>query len=516
MYLKNCIIKIVGAAVLLSLLFSTVAGVTTSMLHRSEEATLSIIPSEDVTVPAFTHTVLAEFGTTTGCPYCPYGHAALEQIYEDPGYSIYYISMVDNKNTHAAARNNEYNHNGWPSVFFDGGYQVRVGVYTSIPQTVNYYKSAINSCGNRAVPDIMAEVSADWLGSATMNITVSVQNNETNKYNGHLHVYVTEMVSSMGWNDAWGNAYTFAFLDYAFNEDISIDAESTWQSSTIWNGNTHNDGHGHTFGGISQDNIMVIVAVFNEEWHQGYADPPGGNPFDAYYLDESAATTLTEAYQGTMQVENTSGPIGATQQSIYVNGTWITELAGYEMAMYYNATTLEIIDVNLEDTVADYLGTEWIIYWSYNDTVTPAYVLASAVTWGTDYIPIGTGNIFKLVVNISEDAPPGDTILDLENEVGPLPSYCSYSDPIGGVIFPELIDGILNITAYICGDCNNDGIIDVADVVYLINYLFRSGAPPIPIECVGDCNNDDSVDVADVVFLINYLFRSGAAPQGCC
>jgi agmatine deiminase len=68
----------------------------------------------------------------------------------------------------------------------------------------------------------------------------------------------------------------------------------------------------------------------------------------------------------------------------------------------------------------------------------------------------------------------------------------------------------------ICGDANYDEIVDVADVVYLINYLFRNGAEPQPALCAGDCNNDDIVDVADVVFLINYLFRSGAAPAGCC
>ena len=34
---------------------------------------------------------------------------------------------------------------------------------------------------------------------------------------------------------------------------------------------------------------MVIASVFNDEWHQGYSNPPDGNPFDAYYVDEAAA-----------------------------------------------------------------------------------------------------------------------------------------------------------------------------------------------------------------------------------
>jgi hypothetical protein len=62
------------------------------------------------------------------------------------------------------------------------------------------------------------------------------------------------------------------------------------------------------------------------------------------------------------------------------------------------------------------------------------------------------------------------------------------------------------------GDANGDGIIDPADVVYLLNYLFRSGAPPIPLK-TGDCNCDGSVGPGDVVYLINYLFRAGPPPS---
>jgi hypothetical protein len=61
------------------------------------------------------------------------------------------------------------------------------------------------------------------------------------------------------------------------------------------------------------------------------------------------------------------------------------------------------------------------------------------------------------------------------------------------------------------GDCNGDGSVDPADVVYLINYLFRGGSAPDPLEA-GDCNCDSVVDPADVVYLINYLFRQGPPP----
>jgi hypothetical protein len=64
------------------------------------------------------------------------------------------------------------------------------------------------------------------------------------------------------------------------------------------------------------------------------------------------------------------------------------------------------------------------------------------------------------------------------------------------------------------GDANGDGVINSADVSYLINYLFIAGPPPVPLEA-GDANGDGMVNSADVAYLINYLFVGGPPPLGC-
>ncbi len=61
------------------------------------------------------------------------------------------------------------------------------------------------------------------------------------------------------------------------------------------------------------------------------------------------------------------------------------------------------------------------------------------------------------------------------------------------------------------GDANGDRVIDVADVVFMINYLFRSGPEPVCSEC-GDANCDNDHNIGDVVWLINYLYKNGPAP----
>ncbi len=49
----------------------------------------------------FTHSVFAEYGTTTTCPYCPGASNALYSIYQSDDYPFYFVSLVSNKNSNA-------------------------------------------------------------------------------------------------------------------------------------------------------------------------------------------------------------------------------------------------------------------------------------------------------------------------------------------------------------------------------------------------------------------------------
>ncbi len=70
---------------------------------------------------------------------------------------------------------------------------------------------------------------------------------------------------------------------------------------------------------------------------------------------------------------------------------------------------------------------------------------------------------------------------------------------------------IVGILKFLPGDANGNAEVEVADVVYLINYILKSGPAPIPTDA-GDVNCDGAVEVSDVVYLINYIFNSGPEP----
>lgn len=68
-------------------------------------------------------------------------------------------------------------------------------------------------------------------------------------------------------------------------------------------------------------------------------------------------------------------------------------------------------------------------------------------------------------------------------------------------------------SAFTPGDANGDKQVNVGDAVFMINYVFKGGPAPDPLEA-GDANCDSEVNVGDPVYLINYVFKGG--PEPCC
>jgi Dockerin type I domain len=66
------------------------------------------------------------------------------------------------------------------------------------------------------------------------------------------------------------------------------------------------------------------------------------------------------------------------------------------------------------------------------------------------------------------------------------------------------------------GDANGSGTINIQDITYLVNYLYKSGPAPLPyLLCAGDANCDCKVNIQDITFLINRLYKNGPAPCTC-
>jgi len=78
-----------------------------------------------------------------------------------------------------------------------------------------------------------------------------------------------------------------------------------------------------------------------------------------------------------------------------------------------------------------------------------------------------------------------------------------YEQPLTVVIAP----------AYTCGDLDNNGEIgDIADLVWLVDYMFTEGPPPVFLQSA-DFDRDGEITVADLVFLVDFMFSGGPPPE---
>ncbi|ENO12227.1 hypothetical protein MBGDC06_00231 [Thermoplasmatales archaeon SCGC AB-539-C06] len=106
---------------------------------------------------------------------------------------------------------------------------------------------------------------------------------ESLPYQGHLRIYVVEPESR--WDNYDNEPYHYGFLNFAFNDVISIDYLDTFSETIVWNGNEFD------YGDIQENNIMVIATIFNPEIQKAYAEPPTQGAFESHYVDATAGAT---------------------------------------------------------------------------------------------------------------------------------------------------------------------------------------------------------------------------------
>ena len=55
-------------------------------------------------------------------------------------------------------------------------------------------------------------------------------------------------------------------------------------------------------------------------------------------------------------------------------------------------------------------------------------------------------------------------------------------------------------------DVNQDGVVNVVDIVNTVNIIFNIIIPNSDQECAADANEDGVVNVVDIVTIVNFIF----------
>jgi len=116
--------------------------------------------------------------------------------------------------------------------------------------------------------------------------------------------------------------------------------------------------------------------------------------------------------------------------------------------------------------------------------------------------------------NILEETTPVsfDKIFAIENPIEYLYVGEPHTDDYEGDVRIDEITLLVPDTGdYICGDIDGGGTISILDVTFLINFLYRYGPSPDPLESA-DINGNGAINILDAVYLINFLYKLGPAP----
>jgi len=306
-------------------------------------------------------------------------------------------------------------------------------------------------------------------------------------------------------------------------------------------GNVYVTGKSH--GGMSSNDFATVKydPDGNEVWAKRYDDPDGGNDIaNAMTLDDSANvyvtglcydsevitkyltvkydSTGTELWVRTYKNDLTIPPGGNALAIAGDNSSnvWVTGWMRHSGTLFDYTTVKYDSDGNhlwdapyhswsdgcdgAEAIVADNSGNTYVTGWSddlsliADDYATVKYDPDGNQEWVARYN--GTAN--------SQDVAYAVTIDDSGNVyvTGKATNTESGYDYV--TIKYIQIEGTR-------GDANGDGEVTISDAVYLINYLFKDGPAPDPIQA-GDANSDDEIGIVDAVYLVNYLFKNGPPP----
>lgn len=143
--------------------------------------------------------------------------------------------------------------------------------------------------------------------------------------------------------------------------------------------------------------------------------------------------------------------------------------------------------------------------------------------WSEDLVRLvaRTGTVLPRIGTVAALLPPA--LVESFPEVFPWPLSAVDNNDLGQAVFSAMLsDGrdVLVLATpenaqpcaplFVRGDANADGGINLSDVLFVLNYLFRSGPAPT-CEAAGDADDNGEVNLSDAIYALLYLFRGGRA-----
>lgn len=343
---------------------------------------------------------------------------------------------------------------------------------------------------------------------------------------GTWYNYITIKYDSLG-NQLWVKRYDGPANSADWAEALAIDASG----NAYVTGRSYGSGTDYDYATIKYDSQgnQLWVERYNgpansSDWARALAVDNSGNAYVTGYTSGSGThydyTTIKYDFQGNqLWVERYNGPANSDDDAyaIAIGGSGNVYVTGFSFGL----GTVDDYATIKYDSAGNQL---WVR--EYNGPAN-SYDQARAMAIDNSGNIYVTGSSYGSGTNvdfatIKYDSQGNQIWAERYNGLanGADWAWAITLDNSGGVYVAGLSPGIgtgddyatIKYVQFQRGDADNDKRVTVSDVIYIINYLFKDGHPPIPLIKVADADCDGFVKINDVIYLINYLFKGGPMP----
>jgi PKD repeat protein len=281
--------------------------------------------------------------------------------------------------------------------------------------------------------------------------------------------------------------------------DVSPNSPTTWN----WNfGDGYSDDAQHPIH-TYQDYGLFTVALT--------VDEPRGNVTEV-------KKNLVMVIADTIHIDSVQIPTSEDDQQVVLSAYLSNRFQNKGMTVPLQIKKNgEVVDYNtvMLDSISK-VGTR-TDYFEY-DNISPfdpfnnkyGITLISNASSGSEYLQPGQGTFMNLFITVKGNMADNGTVFTVENTTA-IVSKTLKLESLYGPYVPVFITGKIFVQDILCGDVDLDGLINILDIVYLINYKYKGGPEPVHL-WVADVNLDEDVNILDIVYLINYKYKGGPEP----
>ena len=281
---------------------------------------------------------------------------------------------------------------------------------------------------------------------------------------------------SKSWSNSTNSSYNLkAWLDPANTSVYTLDG--TYDGGSIVYGCTDSSACNYN-SDATNDNGSC-------EYAEGSCDcngNPSGSYCDCNYnVDDECGVCNGDGSSCTGSVLLNFGNIDGSAGTVEIHMQNDVPIAGFQFVINDSPNYLDLISVS-GGSAADY---------GFTISSSESGTIVGFTLTGTN-IPIGSGILL---------------IATFENNNNDQTFTLCFSDPIfsdtnaNGVAVTVGACSTMDFSSSILGDLNDDGLVNVLDVVVLVNMVLGISEE----DYIGDLNNDDLINILDVVILVNMI-----------